>query len=25
MRKTTRMLFKIGKKGYNYDPKKQKF
>jgi hypothetical protein len=25
MRKTTRMLSKIGKKGYNYDPKKQKF
>jgi hypothetical protein len=25
MRKTTRMLSKIGKKGYNYDPKRQKF
>jgi hypothetical protein len=25
MRKTTRMLSNIGKKGYNYDPKKQKF
>jgi hypothetical protein len=25
MRKTTKMLSKIGKKGYNYDPKKQKF
>jgi hypothetical protein len=25
MRKTTRMLSKIGKRGYNYDPKKQKF
>jgi hypothetical protein len=25
MKKITRMLSKIGKKGYNYDPKKQKF
>jgi hypothetical protein len=25
MRRTTRMLSKIGKKGYNYDPKKQNF
>jgi hypothetical protein len=25
MKRTTRMLSKIGKKGYNYDPKKQKF
>jgi hypothetical protein len=25
MKRTTRMLNKIGKKGYNYDPKKQKF
>jgi hypothetical protein len=25
MKKTTRMLSKIDKKGYNYDPKKQKF
>jgi hypothetical protein len=25
MKRTTKMLSKIGKKGYNYDPKKQKF
>jgi hypothetical protein len=25
MKRTTSMLSKIGKKGYNYDPKKQKF
>jgi hypothetical protein len=25
MRNTTKMLSKIGKKGYNYDPKKNKF
>jgi hypothetical protein len=25
MKRTTRMLSKIGKKGYNYDPEKQKF
>jgi hypothetical protein len=25
MKRTTRMLSKIGKKGYNYNPKKQKF
>jgi hypothetical protein len=25
MKKTTRMLSKIGEKGYNYDPKKEKF
>jgi uncharacterized protein YdaU (DUF1376 family) len=25
MKKTTKMLSRIGKKGYNYDPKKQKF
>jgi hypothetical protein len=25
MKRTIRMLSKIGKKGYNYDPKKQKF
>jgi hypothetical protein len=25
MKRTTKMISKIGKKGYNYDPKKQKF